>query len=75
MAVPELAGNQAVEAAAIGWVMELERAGREPHNTRYVGASVDALLLAGGICWSPPPYTRLDCVPVEPRKGKEGANS
>ncbi len=42
MTVPELAGNKAVEAAAIGWVMELERAaGREPRDTRYVGAPAD----------------------------------
>lgn len=38
--MPELLGNKAVEAAAIEWVMGLERAaGREPRDTRYVGGA------------------------------------
>jgi hypothetical protein len=41
-AVAELVGNKAVEAAAIDWVMDLERAaGRTPHDTRYAGAPAD----------------------------------
>jgi hypothetical protein len=40
----ELAGNKAIEAAAIEWVMELERAaGREPRDTRFAGAPADVL--------------------------------
>jgi hypothetical protein len=40
--MPELVGNKAVEAAAIAWVIELERAaGREARDTRYVGAPAD----------------------------------
>jgi Domain of unknown function (DUF3883) len=38
----EITGNKAVEAAAIAWVMDLERqAGREPVDTRFVGAPAD----------------------------------
>lgn len=40
----ELFGNKAIEAAAIEWVMDLERtAGREPRDTRFAGASADLL--------------------------------
>jgi Domain of unknown function (DUF3883) len=40
----ELAGNKAIEAAAIEWVMELERAaGRAPRDTRFAGAPADVL--------------------------------
>jgi Domain of unknown function (DUF3883) len=40
----ELVGNKAIEAAAIEWVMELERAaGREPRDTRFAGAPADLL--------------------------------
>jgi len=38
----EIIGNKAVEAAAIAWVMDLERnAGREPVDTRFAGAKAD----------------------------------
>lgn len=38
----ELTTNKAVEDAAISWVLHLEReAGREPRDTRYVGAPAD----------------------------------
>ena len=37
-----LTTNKAKEDAAIAWVMELERAnGRQPQDTRYVGAPAD----------------------------------
>jgi hypothetical protein len=37
--VPNIVGNKAVEAAAIEWVMQLERtAGRQPRDTRHQGA-------------------------------------
>jgi Domain of unknown function (DUF3883) len=39
---PELKANQAIEAGAIAWVMQLERrAGRQPRDTRYQGAPAD----------------------------------
>jgi hypothetical protein len=42
--VPELAGNKAVEDAAIAWVIGLERAaGRDPRDTRYAGAPADVV--------------------------------
>lgn len=38
----ELRGNKAIEDAAIAYVMEREReAGREPTDTRYIGAPAD----------------------------------
>jgi hypothetical protein len=38
----EIIGNKAVEAAAIAWVMGLERnAGRQPVDTRFAGARAD----------------------------------
>lgn len=38
----ELVGNKAIEAAAIAWVMEQERAaGRQPRDTRHQGAPGD----------------------------------
>jgi hypothetical protein len=40
--VVELRGNKAIEDAAIAYVMERERAaGREPIDTRYIGAPAD----------------------------------
>jgi len=40
--MPELAGNKAIEAAAIAWVMDLEReAGREPVDTRFARGPAD----------------------------------
>jgi len=37
-----LRGNKAIEAAAIDWIMSLERAaGRTPQDTRYRGAPAD----------------------------------
>jgi Domain of unknown function (DUF3883) len=40
--VPELRGNKAIEDAAIAYVMQREReAGREPTDTRYIGAPAD----------------------------------
>jgi hypothetical protein len=40
----ELLGNTAIEAAAIEWVMKLERAaGRDPRDTRFAGAPADIL--------------------------------
>jgi hypothetical protein len=38
----EIIGNNAIESAAIAWVMDLERnAGREPVDTRFAGAAAD----------------------------------
>jgi hypothetical protein len=38
----ELAGNKAIESAAIAWVIDLERtAGRQPRDMRYKGAPAD----------------------------------
>jgi Protein NO VEIN, C-terminal len=40
--VAGLSGNEAIENAAIEWVMGLERAaGRKPRDTRYLGAPTD----------------------------------
>jgi hypothetical protein len=40
--MPELTSNQAIERAAIEWVMTLERnAGRVPRDTRYGGTPAD----------------------------------
>jgi hypothetical protein len=40
--MPELEGNEAIEDAAIAWVLELERAaGRDPRDTRDRGAPAD----------------------------------
>jgi hypothetical protein len=40
--VAELRGNKAIEDAAIAYVMQREReAGREPIDTRYIGAPAD----------------------------------
>lgn len=40
--VAELAGNKAIEDAAIEWVIGLERAaGRQPRDTRHAGAPAD----------------------------------
>jgi hypothetical protein len=40
--VAELAGNKAIEDAAIAWVMQLGRAGgRAPRDTRHRGATAD----------------------------------
>jgi hypothetical protein len=40
--VAKLVGNEAIESAAIDWVMGLEHAaGREPRDVRYTGAPCD----------------------------------
>lgn len=40
--MPEIVGNHRIEAAAIEWVMQLEReAGRSPADTRHRGAPAD----------------------------------
>ena len=40
--MPRLVGNRAIENAAVAWVMELERrAGRQPQDSRYRGATAD----------------------------------
>jgi hypothetical protein len=40
--VIEILGNKAIEAAAIEWVMDLERAaGRQPRDSRFTGAPAD----------------------------------
>lgn len=40
--MPEIVGNHRIEAAAIEWVMQLEReAGRTPADTRHRGAPAD----------------------------------
>jgi hypothetical protein len=40
--VAEVVGNKSIEAAAIEWVMELERAaGCHPRDTRYAGRPAD----------------------------------
>jgi len=40
--LPELTSNKVIEEAAIAWVIELERqAGRDPRDTRHLGAPAD----------------------------------